>query len=391
MGKRVHRRNIRFLAGSLGLSVLRGAGLAQSSSYIDLRIGDPNVTYLDPEFWPAGQMMLWQEQFNGQVWVCQVNPEDGTMIPPDGKGQPMGFAAPITQTYNGPEFGLSQQGLSVFYTGVSPNATLQLYRSRVQPGALPEQLTFERSDQVNNIGVISSLDASESQTRLIYFKGRTALPATIYWMYENRQSDEVEIGTPGTVTLAGPRWMPGELKFVTNQHIDRYAQIIFADALSGARTQLSFDNGDKSDPFAWRAPEFNNEMLIMATLDNDSLAVYRQINGAWTRINVASVPGVGRHYSGEPFVYRGRSYATVAVETADPNNKEIWVVGLTPLNPFALRCHDQRPLLRVDPESLVFQDRVFVSYYNYPAPGVPNELHAVRVNLPPFPAPIRDD
>lgn len=53
----------------------------------DQRIGDPNVNYVNPEFSPIGNYMVWIEVdtsngLTGKVWQCGIDPNTGNLIPP---------------------------------------------------------------------------------------------------------------------------------------------------------------------------------------------------------------------------------------------------------------------------------------------------------------------
>src|SRR5690349_21385178 len=79
------------------VSLVRGTGplgLPRLLTSTDVIIGDPTISYVDPEFLPEERLMVWQDA-TGEVWQCEVDPDTGGMLPPDGKGQYAGRAAPL--------------------------------------------------------------------------------------------------------------------------------------------------------------------------------------------------------------------------------------------------------------------------------------------------------
>jgi len=66
----------------------------------------------------------------------------------------------------------------------------------------------------------------------------------------------------------------------------------------------------------------------------------------------------------------GRSYVSLSLGTAPDarpgaTDEQIWVVGVTPGQPFAARCDDGQaaPVTRLDPEVFVGAEQVFVYYF----------------------------
>lgn len=64
---------------------------AQQFTPNDIRIGDTTVNYVNPEFSPIGNYMIWIEVdtsngVSGKIWQCGIDPNTGDLIPADGKG-----------------------------------------------------------------------------------------------------------------------------------------------------------------------------------------------------------------------------------------------------------------------------------------------------------------
>lgn len=353
---------------------------------VDLqRIGDPAVTYLDPEFWVEGRMVIWQEQQDGAVWIADIDETDGSFIPPDGKGRLMGHAAPITQTLNGPEFGFHVNGPDVYYIGYGRNGTTQPFRTLMEDAtSTPEQLT-SRFDFTPRFALIPNYEPYADQCRLLYYKGRGI--GTIHWRLENDASTEAEVAKPASFSFSGPRWIPDEFVVLSDVRENRTIQVLATNVLTGEKQTLTHDDGDKKDPFIFEAPEYPGERLMMALVDLTGVGVYRNIGGQWTRIHTVSVPADPplNHFSAEPFVYNGHSYASVAV--SDPNaqddNKDIWIVSLDPAHDVAVRVSEDGRHKRVDPETYITADgRLHLYYYIYPEDGeIGNVLYVAHITI----------
>ncbi len=344
------------------------------------RIGVPGTIYLDPEFWEAGRMIIWQEQVDGSVWIADIDESDGSLIPADGRGRRMGYAAPITRTLNGPEFGYHVDGPDVYYIGWDGNGVLQAFRTRMWiPDAQPEQLTRGWKQR---FALIPNYEPDAPQCRLLYYCG-WALPP-ICWRHEDDASSEDEVSQPAAPSFSGPRWIPNEYTVIADAHVDDVIQVLATDVLTGQQRILTDDPGNKKDPFIWDAPDLGGRAM-MCLVDVKAIGVYREVGNQWVRINTASVgDSEATHYSAEPFVFRGHSYASVAV--GDPfssGNKDIWIVSLDPQRPLAVRVHEPFDAERVDPESYITADgRLFLYFYHYPPDGSDsNELYVAHVSI----------
>ncbi len=345
-----------------------------------IRVGMPGAIYLDPEFWEAGRMIIWQEQVDGSVWIADIDETDGSLTPADGRGRRMGYAAPITRTLNGPEFGYHVNGPDAYFIGWDSDGVLQAFRTRMWiPDALPEQLT---SGWKQRFALIPNYEPDAPQCRLLYYCGWVLPP--ICWRHENDASSEGTVSQPASPSFSGPRWIPNEYTVIADIRVDDVIQVLATDVLTGQQRVLTSDAGNKKDPFIWDAPDLGGRAM-MCLVDVKAIGVYREMEDQWVRVNTVSIGGgMETHYSAEPFVYRGHSYASVAV--GDPfssGNKDIWIVSLDPQRPLAIRVHEPFEAERVDPESYVTaDDRLFLYYYHYPADGADsNELYVAHVTI----------
>ncbi len=362
------------------LALAAGLHLARSSEaqliVVDERIGDSRVGYLDPEFWPEQKMMVWQEYERGTVWLASINEATGGLFPASGQGRKLGAAAPMENTFNGPEFGFSTAGPAVYFTGRDRNGVLQAFRTRL--GGRParaQQLSF---GPIPLYGMLPSQDAADALVRLQYWRGVDS----IYWAHEDDVFSETLVQHIDSVSFQGPRWIPGEYALLTTLLIDDVIQIARADILSGTIAPLTRDSDDKSDAFFYDAPEFGGERVMMCLVNGEAIGVYRDVGGSWTRVLTTSIPGDFPRalYSAEPFVWKDQSWTCTGVQiVGDDNNREIWMLSLDPARPLARRVNLDKPQLRFDPEAYVTDAQVLIYYYTLTGADGTNELHVCRV------------
>lgn len=353
----------------------------------DQRIGSFDLDYVDPEFWAPDKLMAWQDRENN-IWLCQLNPANGTLLPPDGRGQKLGTAAPIIgadeqrilNVINGPEWGLSQRGLGVYFLSVAENQNIFAMRVSV-PDGVQERLT--PLDLNTTIAVMPSADSGDAQSRLLYARPSGTARPDRFWQ-EETDSDTAHLFPNVTIGSTGPRWIPNERAVVTNVlDDDDVVQIARYDIDDDRTTLLTAGPGKKVDGFFFHAPDFGNESQFICLVDSMQIDIFRQIDGAWTSyrtITAPRTPLLGEQLSvasAEPFIYRGKSYviylasnlfqSAVCIASADGT-----VNGI---------ISAPSPLHKLDPEAVVLNDQLWVYYWINETEHA--ELHACRVQIAP--------
>ena len=92
----------------------------------DIRLGDPAVSYNDPEFLPNGTRMTFVDQ-RRRVWVAELEPATGRLRSRTGQDILVGeHWAPFQYSQNGPEWCLDRQGQAVAYTVLDPQGVAQV-------------------------------------------------------------------------------------------------------------------------------------------------------------------------------------------------------------------------------------------------------------------------
>jgi hypothetical protein len=129
----------------------------------DVPVGDPGVSYNDPEFLPGGERMTFVDQHRRVVWVAELDPETGLTRSKTGQDILAGENwAPFKHSQNGPEWCLDRQGPAVAFTVLDAQGIPQLALSRLGPqGAEPVQvLTRGPQRNFSPFGTLCSQDAS---------------------------------------------------------------------------------------------------------------------------------------------------------------------------------------------------------------------------------------
>jgi dienelactone hydrolase len=323
---------------------------------------------IDPEILQSKAVLVFQNS-RGAILLDHLDPRTGLAD----TGKPRialdGAAANLRQTFNGPEFGTDAKGWSVFYTKAN-GEELQIWQARLVDGK-PQTAPIFR-DGLRRQSVLASKSAGAPSTRLIYIKGDLK-DGAFHWV--DVATPERETRIVRTMGVDSPRWIDETLSFVfaEAEGPDR-GQIKLHDTESGRTVLVSRDEGVKSFAYGWKAPEFNNEILILALVDHVAIGIWRQTDAEkWERIQTITPPAESRHKvlgSPEPLVCAGRSYISAVIKseggTMRFRDSEVWLFGVNPANakPYAARVDaGDGDHTRSDPETLTVGGTVHI-YYN---------------------------
>jgi hypothetical protein len=184
---------------------------------------------------------------------------------------------------------------------------------------------------------------------------------------------------PDSTDLGQGRWIPGGDSIVFAQPLDGVNQLASYDIHSGITTTLTSGPVHKSKPFAARAPDLGNEVVLTAAETDDAtggydkwIGVYRQLNGVWTRIKQifspsAELPAVD---SVEPFVFGGKTYISfLAIKDPDtsPNRRRrgaaVFIASVDPGDDFVREVSTKsETMVRRDPEPFATNQAAFIYY-----------------------------
>jgi hypothetical protein len=224
------------------------------------RLGEVGAGYYDVEIFGQPPRITFADSAIGTVWVGRLRPQDGLFETPTGRDQHVeNFMTPLFTSSNGPEWGVDATGASVYFTKRNGNQP-QLWRAPlVEFGDLTAAPLTAGS--ISRLSPLPRIDPARATTRLIYIRGT----------YATGKIATLDASSPGTEReledvvkgVSGPRWIPGSDDFVlamANGQIGRY---VLADNEIVPLTN-DMGSGPKTDPFAFRAPEMGNEVLIVA-------------------------------------------------------------------------------------------------------------------------------
>lgn len=348
---------------------------------------------IDPEFFPGLGLVVWQDPDTSRAWLAEVVAETGLWKPVDGQGLLLGKAAPMAgtatapPTYNGPEWGDS--GDSIFFTMVDDGGFNQIARFQRGTG-VATRLTG--GDGVHRNGVIPQLRPGGDRAAMLYFQGALE-DLTFAWRWIDDTVDHPFAGA--TSADPTPRWIPGEdaIAVLTADEAG-LAQVGRYDITSGLVTQLTHDDGYKSDPFFSDDPA-GGRLLTVGVSDtvpdkiNDlvptRVAVYREGTDGWTRDVIFGIEdtlggGPYAHTSLEPFVYEGQVWVSfVAVPGASRAlPSQVYVASADGSQIVQVT---RGTAARGDPE-VVVQDGHALLYYTEHRTGGAAKVHVVRDFMP---------
>jgi hypothetical protein len=351
----------------------------------DVPVGDPGVSYNDPEFLPGGQRMVFVDQRSRRIWVAELDPATGLTRSKTGQDILSGENwAPFKHSQNGPEWCLDRQGPAVTFTVLDEQGVPQLAMARLgAKGAEPVQRLT--SGPQRNFSPFGTLWAADASTRLAYAHGGRE--------YADYHVRVLDVGRPEKtfdlpyywVGSSAPRWLHGTTRIIYPRLVKsnpNQIEIAEFDFATGKAAVLTDDGGSKDEVWGFFAPEYDGEVLYAAQLDNKEIAIYRDLKdrgGLLTKIATLKLPANSPHLfmrSMEPLVSLrgagGVSYFTVLAaptpKTYARTDTSIWLLGLgkDPQRRLVRRVDDGgvtwKKDYRYEPETSSGPGEIFVYY-----------------------------
>lgn len=320
---------------------------------------------IDPELLPQEALMTYQNS-RGAILLEHLDPATGSADPKEPRVVLDTGAANLRQTFNGPEFGYDREGWSVFYTKAEGDV-FQLWRARLVDGRPQAGPVF--GDGRHRQSVLASKGAEAASIRLIYLKGDLR-DGAFHWTDLAEPQRETRIVR--AMGVDSPRWIDDTACFVfaEAEGPDR-GQVKLHNTATGQTTVVSRDAGVKSFAYGWQAPEFGDEVLVLALVDGAAIGVWRETSpGSWERIQTLAPPPESRYKvigSPEPLVCAGRSYISAVIKseggTMRFRDSEVWLFGVEAADapPYAERVDAaDGERARSDPETLVAGNQIHV-------------------------------
>lgn len=330
-----------------------------------VEIGMPGIGYIDPEFLPQENLIAYTDG-DRQAWLAQIDPSNGEFLSVDGRDILIDQdLTPLSISFNGPEFGLSTEGWSLYYTKEFEGVP-QIWQANLKGDSiLRSPIT---SDDEARVSVLASKHETLESVHLLYaLNGFSPVAGSIGWL---SVADPEGSETAVDRIDRGARWIEGTAMFTYVQQTGPDAgQVVLYDTGSNTGRTITAGAGIQSYPYGWHAPEVGG-LLVLAISDQSRIEVYRDSGtDRWETYTVLEIPEAAENAiigSPETFVAGGQSYITLVTKsTRGYSESEVWVWGLgTGEEQYALRCEDGLgSVIRTDPESYLGAEQVFV-YYN---------------------------
>ncbi len=383
---------------SVILITLLSLKLINAQTFIpnDQRIGDPNVNYVNPEFSPIGNYMVWIEidtsnGLTGKVWQCGVDPNTGNLIPPDGKGyNPFNsnvYARPADWGVDniGPYYvGATLLGQIKFVRPTSPTSAIvtnislpainkrRVFYPSQLPGVDKRFVIYILNDSVNGFSS-NTPQNSYYQLRLLDLDN----PANDYLI--EQQSSIYPLPIPMDVIV--PRWIKGShyLTFGYND-LNNNVQAKELNAYSPESPPIPVTNdlANKIDGYPVLNSMTNEQFFLSGINASDTAYFYKRSNFSqmFTQ-NAIVVPqsvnlaNPALNQSHEPFLFNGKLYSAFQVNNDGGNffnttfNQpgEIWLTTIDSSQQIMWLLSQFDSTMNIsEPEPYVGNNKVWVFY-----------------------------
>ncbi|MBK9179474.1 MAG: hypothetical protein IPM45_07810 [Acidimicrobiales bacterium] len=334
---------------------------------------DPEVLVHDGSGW-----MAWQDGV-GRIWLAELDLTDG-LVGPEGPVLVASDAAPMLDTNNGPELGVDAQGISLWYTASTSEG---LRAARVAVGIAGATVEW-----VTSAGYLSPLPSRrpDAPTTLVVALRRPPGFGTAVWFDESRPSQTADLVWLADRSGGDARWVVGTGLITVAGELGSGAAVELVDTGTGAIIEIGAAGDDVvENTYGWVDPD-TGRVSVLAVVGGDEAVVW-DVDAAGSvveRLRVAS-PDEDHPYLGspEPFLVDGRPWVTLTAADRPATfpgrtDQQVWLVPLDGAAP--LRCDDGATVTttRVDPETIVTDDEVFVYYYAWDA--TTSQVHRCAVS-----------
>ena len=344
----------------------------------------------------AGNARLAYIDARARLWVGGVDPASGDFVPSNGRGLLVDSnTATASQIGNGPEWMLSQSGSQLVYTRWTDDKPhtvpyIQLGFARMDGDAWTASAVPGSRGRVLPVGSQDQADPAAA----MHYQSLTLQPTTsMFWRGVYPGANEASIPFSGDNGGMTRRWVPGTRDVIITAPTDAvttpaggavqaalpaWRQVYLYHTRTGTLEQLTFDPVDKLWAFMWAAPEFDNELVFVAVVDNRRLDVYRNFPHAdgsadWQIVKSIATPVETPYVSSpEPFVYNGASWIFFSL-CSDPNGRaftEPSLIALSGVDPGTntlrlLTSATDPPRQRRDPEYFITANGAYIYYNRY--------------------------
>ncbi len=212
----------------------------------DLPVGDPGVSYNDPEFLPGGARMTFVDQ-RRRVWVAELDPMTGLTRSKTGQDILVGENwAPFQYSQNGPEWCLDRQGAAVAYTLLDTQGVPQLAMARVGAKSA-EPVRVLTSGPQRNFSPFGSLWAANASAWLAYAHGGRAYADYFVRLCDTAKPDKTFDLPYYWVGSSAPRWLHGTTRIIYPRLVKMDKIEIASYDTATAQSAILTDDGGKKD------------------------------------------------------------------------------------------------------------------------------------------------
>jgi hypothetical protein len=361
-------------------------------------VGDPGISYANPEFTIDGKYMIWFEptgnptpegDIEGIMWHCGIEQETGELIPANGKG----FAAFTSTVYKRANTGYDQEGPC--YVGADPAGNLKLVR--INGNTSGSVIDIPAAPDMDRRGIFPSKNPDSDELYIFWFKAnpgphpREAEFVEVRFITLSNPTNEVLVEhednlLPGStwtsLDLAVPRWFAGLNEFTfgfpKNGNTEVKKVKVFPNG-SFEEKEITNSRINHYDPSPYF---FKGERYIMPGIDGSAqVQVYTEQAGStlfkpFLTLNPSGSELVSpcRALSNEPFTLNNRYYTTFQISDCDQggsfftSNGEMYLACVMPeANGWITRIGTSTTdLVRNEPEVVVTENnKAFVFYSAY--------------------------
>ncbi len=348
----------------------------------DIVVSDPTRSMPDPEFDGDSARVTWQDRAGLEVWVADLEPTTGAIVPPNGRGTLVDTnVSPISTAKNGPEWLFTSTGNQIVY-GVSVGGVDHVARAIEGPTG------WVREVIAPGLAPFGSMEPGDPNPRLYYYEA-TPQGDEAHTRFLDDPSSDLNWGA----ALSYGRFRDGDDELQSILQVQGTWQVMLADPTTGVLEQLTHTTTFKRSTFAWRAPELNGDEVFFTTggprrgTSSLGMHVYHKVAGTWTlHSEIRPPPAFPYVISPEPMVVNGRSYIAFLASTkplnSDAGPAEVWIADIDPNARFARRVSDPSMSGRSlkDPEPLVLGGQGYV-YYSEIAPNGDRIIHRCATGL----------
>jgi hypothetical protein len=364
----------------------------------DVRMGDPNLCYVNPEFSDDGEYVVWGERIHRlnaegegivRMWHCAIDQETGEFIPWDCKG----FAGFDSTNWGRAYMGRDSQGL--FYLGANENYQLTMTRITGPDSGVTTVLRSLADRERRAIYPSVLPDSDKIYAYWLKSHGPNITPQSAEWV-ELRYVDiddptnevivERQYNTRGLVPMdvTFPRWAFHEplLHYGREDELGRINVWQLDVSQPGSEpVQLTNDSHIKTGPYP---VEFEGRRYILSGVDGETESyVYREPEGGglyevietFAPAPQDTFPNACLANSHEPVIHNGRLFTSWQITDCQDTNDvfaflsepgEIWFTQLLDGSDELWRLNQPSTDVKNEPEPVVGTSEAWVFYTAYP-------------------------